>query len=54
MNIRHSGGSAKNNNILVDTRHCGEAAALGVIVDRGYGYRRPDGVSVIPIGALGP
>ena len=38
----------------VDTRHCGEPAALGVIVDRGYGYRRPDGVSVIPIGALGP
>ena len=29
-------------------------AVLGVIVERGYGYRRPDGVSVIPVGALGP
>ena len=38
----------------VDTSHCGEPAALGVIVQRGYGYVRPDGVSVIPLGALGP
>ena len=35
------------------TRH-GEAAALAVITGWGYGYRRPDGVAVIPIGALGP
>lgn len=26
----------------------------GVIVATGYGYQRPDGVAVIPIGALGP
>ena len=38
----------------VDTSRCGEPAALGVIVHDGYGYRRPDGVLVIPIGALGP
>jgi len=38
----------------IDTRRSGEPAALGVIVDRGYGYRRSDGVSVIPLGALGP
>lgn len=38
----------------VDTGRCGEPAALGVIVDGGYGYVRPDGVSVIPLGALGP
>lgn len=38
----------------VDTRKCGSPAALGVIVGTGYGYRRPDGVAVIPIGALGP
>ena len=38
----------------VDTRRCGKPAALGVIVDRGWGYVRPDGVSVIPLGALGP
>ena len=38
----------------VDTSRCGIPASLGVIVDRGYGYRRPDGVDVIPLGALGP
>ena len=38
----------------IDTRRCGEPAALAVIVDRGFGYVRPDGVSVIPLGALGP
>ncbi len=38
----------------VDTSRWGEPAALGVIVERGYGYVRPDGVSVIPLAALGP
>ena len=38
----------------VDTDRCGEPAALGVIVGSNYGYQRPDGVSVIPLGALGP
>lgn len=38
----------------VDTSRWGEPAALGVIVERGYGYTRPDDVSVIPLGALGP
>ena len=38
----------------VDTSRCGEPAALGVIVERGFGYVRSDGVSVIPLGALGP
>ena len=38
----------------VDTSRCGEPAALAVIVERGFGYVRPDGVSVIPLGALGP
>ena len=28
-------------------------ATLAVIVGSGYGYVRPDGVAVIPIGALG-
>jgi hypothetical protein len=32
----------------------GEAAALAVITSSGYGYQRPDGVGVIPVGALGP
>ena len=38
----------------VDTTAVGEPAALGVIVGSGYGYRREDGVWVIPCGALGP
>lgn len=38
----------------VDTDRTGEPTALGVITGSPYGYRRPDGVSVIPIGALGP
>lgn len=38
----------------VDTSTCGEPRALGVIVGTGLGYVRPDGVHVIPIGALGP
>ena len=38
----------------VDPERMGEPAALGVIVSSGYGYTREDGVSVIPIGALGP
>jgi uncharacterized protein len=38
----------------VDTRTLGEPAVLGVIVGTGYGYRRDDGVAVVPIGALRP
>ena len=38
----------------VDTEHIGPPATLGVIVLTGYAYRRPDGVAVIPIGALSP
>lgn len=38
----------------VDPRSVGPPQALGVIVASGYGYTRPDGVEVIPIGALGP
>lgn len=38
----------------VDTASSGSPALLGVIVASGYGYRREDGVAVIPIGALGP
>jgi len=38
----------------VDAERHGRAAALVVITGWGYGYRRPDGVSVIPIGTLAP
>lgn len=38
----------------VDDDRVGPRACLAVVVPSGYGYRRPDGVSVVPIGALGP
>lgn len=38
----------------VDTARSGQPAALAVITGSGYGYQRPDGVGVIPVGALGP
>ena len=38
----------------IDTRRCGRPGTLGVIVGRGYGYVREDGIAVVPIGALGP
>ncbi|MDE0667687.1 MAG: hypothetical protein OXI48_01470 [bacterium] len=38
----------------VDTSDRGEPANMLVVTAAGYAYRRPDGVSVAPIGALGP
>jgi hypothetical protein len=38
----------------VDTARSGSPAVLAVITAMGFGYRRPDGIQVIPIGALGP
>jgi uncharacterized protein len=38
----------------VDTSKRGEPAVLGVIVGSGYGYVRPDGIHVVPVGALAP
>lgn len=38
----------------VDTSKTGEPAKLAVITATGYAIERPDGVAVIPIGALGP
>jgi predicted AAA+ superfamily ATPase len=38
----------------VDTNSCGEPVALGVITQGRFGFRREDGVQVIPINALGP
>lgn len=38
----------------IDTSRCGPPAALGVIIGSGLGFKREDGVHVIPIGALGP
>lgn len=38
----------------VDTEKVGEPGVLGVITAGRFGYTRPDGVVVVPIGALGP
>lgn len=38
----------------VDTRRSGKPAVLGVIAGTGFGYVRPDGIAVIPVGALAP
>ena len=38
----------------IDTTRSGPPGTLGVIVTSGYGYRRDDGIAVIPIGALAP
>ena len=54
---RHIDSSAKNLAKVVkqiDTSKAGEPSVVGVITGTGYGYVRPDGVQVIPIGALGP
>ncbi|MDO4792076.1 MAG: DUF4143 domain-containing protein [Buchananella hordeovulneris] len=37
----------------VDTTKAGKPAALAVIVPDGYAYRRPDGVTVLPLSVLG-
>lgn len=38
----------------IDTSRAGEPPNLLVVTASGYAYRRPDGVTVAPIGALGP
>jgi uncharacterized protein len=38
----------------IDIARSGEPAVLAVLTAGGYGYRREDGVQVIPIGTLGP
>lgn len=38
----------------VDTERTGRPAVLAVITGTGYGYTRPDGVVVVPVGAFGP
>lgn len=38
----------------IDTRRSGEPAFLAVVCGSVYGYRRPDGIAVVPVGALAP
>lgn len=50
--VEQAADSLKKFHAKVDTTQNGEPAVLGVIVGTGYGYVRPDGIHVIPIGAL--
>ena len=52
--IDHAAENLKRFADRVDIASRGEPAVLGVIVGSGYGYVRPDGVHVVPVGALGP
>ncbi len=38
----------------IDHERSGPPTFMAVICGKGYGYRRADGVLVVPIGALGP
>jgi len=38
----------------IDTSRTGEPAFRAVVCGKGYGYRRADGIAVVPAGALGP
>lgn len=38
----------------IDATKSGDPSVLGVITGTGFGYRRPDGIFVVPIGALLP
>jgi uncharacterized protein len=38
----------------VDTSRSGQPGVLAVIIPTGLSYRRPDGVHVVAVGALGP
>ena len=39
---------------VVNTESWGKPACLGVVTSTGYAYQHPDGIMVIPIGALAP
>lgn len=38
----------------VDTSKRGEPAFMAIVVGSGLGFVRPDGIHVVPVGALGP
>lgn len=52
--IEQAAASLKRFAAQIDPQRSGAPAFLAVICGWGYGYRRPDGVVVIPVGALGP
>lgn len=52
--VEQAAASLKRLAAQIDGSRSGSPAFLAVFCGRGYGYRRPDGVVVVPIGALGP
>lgn len=52
--IDEAAASLKRFEAQVDTRRAGQPSILGVITNASFGYRRPDGIVVVPVGALGP
>lgn len=52
--VDEGAGSLKKFARVIDTTKSGEPTALAVITGSGLGYKRNDGVNVIPIGALAP
>lgn len=38
----------------IDTKNCGAPTFMAVVTATGYGYRRNDGIYVLPIGVLKP
>ena len=55
LQVRLKGQKWAGGSVLALTRLLAfSSSALGVVVGSGYGYRREDGVYVIPIGALDP
>lgn len=53
-NIEEAARSLRRLRERVDTDRAGAPAKLLVVTGTGYGYERPDGVTVVPVGALGP
>lgn len=52
--VEAAAASLKRFSEQIDSQRTGSPAFLAVICGKGYGYRRSDGVVVVPVGALGP
>jgi predicted AAA+ superfamily ATPase len=52
--VDQAAANLKRFSAQIDSQRSGAPAFLAVICGKGYGYRRTDGVVVVPVGALGP
>jgi hypothetical protein len=52
--VEQAAANLKRFSEQIDSERSGAPVFLAVICAKGYGYRRSDGVLVVPIGALGP